>query len=212
MMAQDEFERIARDAVGCRRCFSECGVKASSVTFAQPRWVGPLYWSASRRVVLMLLNPGNGGRTSVGANAELQQLLSGFRNGSVPIQAIMEHQRDGFPRWGRGRMAKFYLEGLGLSMAEVAFANVAWCATEGNRYPDEMLDKCFHLHTRGLLNLLRPTIVLLSGSGTHRFEQEIEHGNHSLRVIPMLHYAHRKGRDAQAEELARVRQCLAASP
>ena len=113
------------------------------------------------------------------------------------------------PNWGHGRFRTFYIEGLGLRLDEIAFANIAWCATSGNRYPQLMLTECFDRFTRRLIELLSPTHVLLSGSKTHAFTSKVRAAAPKADVIEMLHYAHREGHDKEKIELDRVRASLA---
>jgi hypothetical protein len=68
-----------------------------------------------------------------------------------------------------------------------------------------MLTTCFERHTEKLLTTLDPDVVLLSGSATHRFAGRIRRLLPDCRVVPMLHYAHRKGHSAEVRELQRVR-------
>jgi len=48
---------------------------------------------------------------------------------------------------------------MGLTLSRIAMANVAWCATDGNRYPPGMLRRCFSRHTAELLQALRPDVM-----------------------------------------------------
>ena len=60
-----------------------------------------------------------------------------------------------------------------MNLDDVAFLNVGLCATVGNQYPGWMLRRCFSTHSGEILRELAPDLVLLSGSGTYRFEKEI---------------------------------------
>jgi len=114
--------------------------------------------------------------------------------------------------WGNppGRFTRFYIDGFGLKLEEVAFANVAWCGTARNRYPRTMLDRCFERHTAPLLvDLLRPNVIIASGGPTNRFAKQAATLIPGIRVIKGLHYAHRKGRVAEKRELLRIRSELA---
>ena len=206
---QSEFEALCSRAVGCRRCFDAQSVAASLIDIAQPRWVGPRYESAKRRVVVVMLNPGSGESRRDGADERSRRLIRAFADGSGSLDAVFEHQAADMPNWSRGRLLRFYIDGLGLPLDEIAFANVAWCATRGNRYPGPMLTRCFERHTWELLTILDPDVVLLSGSATHRFAERTHRLLPDSRVVPMLHYAHREGDAAQKQELERVRRSLA---
>lgn len=204
-MSIEALEPLFRDACGCRVCFQGSRLKAPLIDIAQPRWIGPQYWGASRRVVIMMLNPGGGESRSDGADAECRRLLTEFRDGRGTVDAVFRHQARDIPRWGRGRLASFYLRGLGLHLKDIAMANVAWCATSGNKYPGHMLNECFNRHTEQLLSVLRPQVVLLSGSTIHRYGQRIQSVVPDAKVVNMMHYAHREGAQAERAELERLR-------
>lgn len=113
-------------------------------------------------------------------------------------------------KWGRGRrrFLPFFIDRLGLNLDEIAFANLAWCATKENRYPPKMLRHCFEKHTVRLLQILNPTVVLASGSRVHSFKLRIREELPGVEVITTLHYAHRKNQAAEDEELGRVKAQL----
>ena len=206
--AKLQFEDRARAATGCRECFTRREVHAPYINVAQPRWVGPRYWDSPFRVAVLMLNPGHSRRDS-GARQFLR-LIHEFRNGTTPLDKILEGQRESMESWGNppGRFAGFYIDGLGLGFDDIAFANVAWCATAGNRYPGTMLDRCFDLHTGPLLKILQPAIVLASGRRVQGFSKKITAILPETTVITTMHYAHRKGRVPERRELARVRSAL----
>jgi hypothetical protein len=168
-----EFKEVAAGAIKCRDCFLDLGVDSPKIDLAQPRWVGPAYWSANPRVVVVMLNPGAGASRHDSADDKFRNLLHRFSRSLGSIDAIFAHQRKDIASWGRGRFRAFYLTKLGLDLDTIAFANIAWCATVGNRYPTAMLTRCFSLHTSKLLKALDPGVVLLSGSSTHRFSGAI---------------------------------------
>ena len=203
------FHEIARTATSCRRCFEvDASLTPATVDVAQPRWVGPFYWQSSPRVLLLLLNPGAGGSANRDANLTFVERLRSFRDGKTDIAPIFDHQLQTIPTWGRppGRFSRFYFDGLGLTLQAVALANIAWCATLDNSYPEHMLQRCFKNHTSALLNVLDPSIVLLSGTAIRRYQRYISEVVPRAVVVPMLHFAHRKGKEAEETELARVRK------
>ena len=205
---QGQFENLAREAVGCRECFMRREVAAPYIDVAQPRWVGRKYWENSFRVTILMLNPGQSRRDS-GAT-EFLRLIHGFRDHSVELRSILDGQRESMRSWGnpRGRFTAFYIDGLGLNFDDIAFANVAWCATANNSYPGTMLNRCFELHTGPLLRILNPDIVLASGSKAHMFGKRIRSMLPKAKIINAMHYAHRAGRAAEEAELMRVRAAL----
>ena len=95
-----------------------------------------------------------------------------------------------------------------LKVENVAFANIAWCATRENKYPPSMLSRCFSVHTLPLATVLAPEVILLSGAPTHTFASAIQSQLPNARIIPMLHYAHRKGHATERDELRRVRRII----
>ena len=98
---------------------------------------------------------------------------------------------------------------FGLTPEDIALANVAWCATSGNRYPTSMLERCFTKHTSKLLDILQPHILLASGTPTRGFQSRIQELLPGSTVIPILHYAHRLGADVERRELAKIRDAIA---
>ena len=198
---------LCHRAVRCRCCFEKLEVSAPLIDIASPRWVGSKYWTTNPRILILMLNPGSGDGRRDGKDTHFRNILHAFKNGSASLNDIFEHQIQDMPNWGnKGRFLKFYEDGLGLNLSDVAFGNIAWCPTRGNEYPSKMLARCFATHTDSLIKILDPDVVLLSGTNTHRFEKDIQKPNR--RIIKTLHYAHRKGRDAQQKELDRVRTLL----
>src|ERR1051326_2268489 len=120
----------------------------ATVDVAQPRWVGPLYWRSSPRVLLLLLNPGAGEAAKRDVNLIFAERLPCFRDGKTDITPVFAHQRQTIPGWGRlpGCFSHFYFNGLGLTLETVALANIAWCATSSNSYPKHILRRCFENH------------------------------------------------------------------
>ena len=197
---------LSRSAASCSECFNEGWVKRPFTDLAQPRWVGSRYWESPCRVVVLMLNPGQGKANE--RARESMRLLQEFRDGAVGLDDIFKFQKEGMKLWGRpqGRFLDYYCGKLGLDLEEIAFANVAWCATEGNKYPKRMLDCCFSRHTARLFDILEPGVVLASGATTHRYAADLL----DIPVIKLLHHAHRKGMAAEEKEVARVKKELKA--
>lgn len=221
--SRKDFGAVASAAVKCRTCFADITfknkqgelelIKPSLINIAQPRWVGPGYWTSTPRIAIVMLNPGSGAGRGDAEDEESPDkrslsLIQSFASGAGRLSAVFEHQANDMPNWGAGRFVSFYLTGLNLELNNVAFANVAWCSTSNNCYPRAMLKRCFDKHTGTLLSALAPNIVLLSGSGTHRFASRVAGLLAGASVIPMFHYAHRESADAGATELERVRNLI----
>jgi hypothetical protein len=201
-------ESIAKQAVACSACFHRRLAERASVDLAQPRWIGPDYWTADPRTVIVMLNPGSGAFRADGAHDHLRNLLHGFAKGATPLEAVFTHQARDIPHWGRGRFKAFFLDEVGLQLDRIALVNIALCATKGNTYPPAMLEACFARHTLPLLRLLRPDRIVLSGSDAHPFAERIRAVIPHARVLPTLHYAHRKGNAAQRLAVEQLRNGL----
>ena len=192
--------------VACRVCFrGEMHLNPALIDIAQPRWIGGHYWDGLRTVI-MLVNPGAGKGTHDHANRDFRRLILAYRSRDGTIAEVFEHQRREIPRWGQ--FQAFYLDGFGLTLPDIALANVAWCAERDDKYPAGMLRACFRQHTDPLLRVLKPNLVLLGGSELETFIDRIEAACPDAQIVPVLHYSHRKGREATRREMERVRQIL----
>jgi len=193
------FENICKEAVKCRDCFSDdyLDVRESQVNLAQPRYIGPDYFQADFRVLILMINPGQG------EDPITLDLLEQYSSGKKTLDAIFAHQSQAMEHWNRGKLKRFYFEKIGLIKEATAFANISWCATEGNTYPKRMLERCFGKFTKPLVNTLDPDLILLSGAATYPFDR---FGN--IKTIKILHYAHRKGEEEENNEAERVRKII----
>jgi hypothetical protein len=209
----EEIERIFRNAMFCHKCFEQNLVKSSLIDIPQPRWIGPNYISQKVKIALILLNPGAGNiPEKQEANKLFRQVLYKFKDGIIGLRELFHYERQHIPKWGTpsGRFKQFYLTGLGLELNNIALANIAWCSNAHNKWPRQMLDQCFQLHTIKLLNILDTSVVILSGSATHHYESEIKHALPRCSVVKLMHYAHRKGHQKEQAELQRVKDEIAA--
>jgi hypothetical protein len=202
------FESLCRRAVRCRLCFQNrrLGLTAPTIDIAQPRWVGSKYWNAKRRVLILMLNPGSGDSRLDDADSNARRLIRAFARGRGTLRRVLDHFEKDAANWGKGRFLDFYGADLGLDVEELAFANVAWCATRKNRYPATMLDTCFRRHTSKLLQILNPNVVLMSGTAVHKFRDQIRTVVPRAKLVSTFHFAHRKGKEAWRKEAVRVRQ------
>ncbi len=197
------------EVMGCRTCFENSIVRHANVDLPQPRFVGGKYFSSASKVLVLALNPG-AGKTSkkVELNRAWKQCLHDYENGKRTIDDLFSFQKEQMSSWGSpsGSYLKFYCDGMGLCLDEIALANIAWCADANNEYPKKMLDDCFQRHAGILVKILAPKIVILSGSDTHRFKKRILGILPTSSVIKTLHYAHREGAERECRELAVVRK------
>lgn len=207
-------EALYERAMGCTACFYEgSALHLPTIDLPQPRWVGPSYRTSNPRVLIVMLNPGQGDGPQLEQNLRLKSILHQYKRRETGFAAILEFQREHMRVWGRpqGSFLPFYTSSLGLELDALSFINVALCATKENKYPRSMLSRCFEAHTASIACELQPKVVLLSGSATHSFAPDFLRRLPGAQVVPMLHYAHREGGEAEARELARIREILAAS-
>jgi hypothetical protein len=207
-------ENVFRQAMTCRKCFTDGLAQSAFINVAQPRWVGPNYFSARPRVLILTLNPGAGNTPEKKeSNVPFRQVLYDYRDGTRSLHELFAFQLQYISQWGTpsGRFVRFYMDGMSLRLNDVSLANVAWCADASNKWAGGMLSQCFRMHTGKLVAALRPDAIILSGSGTHRFRSGIERLVPSCKVIPTIHYAHRKGQAAEKTELNRVRKEIASA-
>jgi len=94
---------------------------------------------------------------------------------------------------------------LGLDPEAIGLANIAWCASRNDRYPKRMLEDCFEKFTHRLLILLDPDIVILSGAPTDKFSGRIKRLLPQSKILSTLHFAHRKGKTAEASAIAALK-------
>jgi hypothetical protein len=214
-----EFKELCHKAVKCRKCFEKNNElsldleppKKSNFNIAQPRWIGSNYWMARPRVLIMMLNPGSGDSRKDDADVKAVEKLRVFRNSGngKKLDEILKDQKADMGFWGN--FFQFY-GGMGLQTSidkeRIAFANFAWCATDGNKYPSKMLKYCFENHTKKLVELLMPHVVILSGSPTHKFEPEILKILPKSKIIQTLHYAHRESKDVERKAQDSVKKQL----
>jgi hypothetical protein len=163
--------------------------------------------------MVVSLNPGAGNTPEKkGANRLFRQVLHDYKDGRKGLRELFAFQRQYIPQWGRppGHFVQFYIDGMGLTLDEIALANIGWCADARNKWPKRMLSYCFQRHTCRLLQIVCPNVIILSGSGTHRHATEIQRVLPNCRVVQTLHYAHRKGKEKERAELLRVKGEIAA--
>jgi hypothetical protein len=203
MEAQQELNSLFRTAVGCSVCFQDGTLQRSFIDIAHPRLIGADYWTATPRILVLMINPGQGSDDE--SHREQAKRIRAFGAGQAVLTEIFRTQRNDLGNWGKGRFLAFYCGSLGLHVDELAFANVAWCGTKGNQYPRRMLDECFRRHTAALVRLLAPNFILASGASVHPFKGLLEAVAPAARVICAPHYAHRNGGEYEEHEARRIR-------
>ncbi len=196
----EELEKLAKGVVFCSACFEDGKLHKSYVDLPQPRYIGPGYWSVSNRIAFVMLNPGAGKADC--RNAELKQHIERFKNSEESLQEVFSGQRQHMPYWSGGKLISF-IEKHGLKVDDLALVNIAWCATQKNKYPKWMLRKCFKLHTSVWLKNLKPNTVILSGTASHDFKDPIQSLLPQAQIFTSYHYAYRPPNAIKAEARAK---------
>ncbi len=204
MQPQQDLDQLFRGAIRCNECFKDGHLRRSFIDVAHPRLIGKNYWACPVKILVLMINPGKGRDDD--AHRQAAERIRAFGSGRDTLAEIFQSQRDDLPNWGK--FMSFYVGELGLRVDDIALANVAWCSTEHDKYPDRMLDECFDRHTGSLVRLLNPDAILLSGSSIGRFKTKIEHLVPNARVILAPHYANREGCEYNQTHARRIRSEL----
>ena len=193
-------EPLAKKAVDCSACFEDDKLQRSFVDLPQPRYIGAGYWSSSNKVAFVMLNPGAGQHDW--RNADWKQHIERFQSDHESLEDLFLAQRRHMPHWSSGKLMRF-IEQHGLQVDDLALVNIAWCATESNKYPNCMLNKCYRLHTSEWIEVLDPNTIILSGTASHKFEEEMATLIPHACVLTTYHYAHRPSHAAKAKARAK---------
>lgn len=176
-------ERICAQAVCCNRCFPKMAVVRPSVNLAQPRYVGPNYWSSKERRLLLMINPGAGDEAP--SDQAMRRDLISYRDQTISLEQLFERQRAYFAEWGRGKFLP-YVKSLGGPLASVALLNVAWCSTQGDKYPTARLQTSLDAYTKRAIEALQPTTIVACGDKVQAFAR-----NAGPSFVPAPHFAAR---------------------
>jgi hypothetical protein len=197
---------LARNAISCSVCFADGQVQRAGIGTPQPFTIGNRYQPGGTAVVS--INPG---ASSDGGYKEARMHgLTRFAAGADT--ALLEYwsalAKDVEKFWNSRYLAR--LRALGLEIARIAVGNIALCATEHNKYPRWMLQKCWKTHSFRMLETLQPRVVILMGSETvmQTFELALNASNVGPRVFRMAHFAHREGNAFEAAECTRAKAFL----
>ncbi len=177
------FSNICASAVQCDRCFKTGYVQRPFIDIAQPRYVGARYWTRHKRLLFVLINPG-AGRGSI-SDQEMRRDLYDYRTGVLELPTLLARQKKYIPEWSKGRFIS-YFNALGCDLDDIGLLNIAWCATEGDYYPDGMLTECFGAYTQAAIQALQPTHVVACGGKAQAYLSKIE-----IDFIPARHPAAR---------------------
>lgn len=220
---------IYSKAAKCEKCFESGELSRGSnsiLKHAQPRWIGPDYFSSNKRYCLVLINPGKVGQHSNNKIARekeenFQNILIQFREGRYPWQELTVLFCDSMTRW-KGSVWKegyakkkqlnfawWYFGKLGIPIKNSAIVNVFLCYSEPRplgfkeKQKKDFFDNCYEQHTRNLLQRLDPTHLFLNKTlvSDRLFDQikiDLPAVNEgNINVI--YHYAHKPSDTENAE-------------
>ena len=184
------FNDACQAAVNCDHCFAKGYARRAYIDNAQPRYVGPNYWTSTSRLLFLSINPG-AGNASV-SDQLMRNDIEEYKSNKLTLYNLFARQRGYMAEWGRyGQFLRYYSAICNLE--DVALLNVAWCATTGNEYPDRMLDACFSRHTRTAIETLCPTNLIACGGKAQQFARK-----YALPFAAIPHYAARGNIDYAA--------------
>jgi len=198
---------VFHKAMDCNDCALKELAELIPNDIPQPRWVGPNFENENIKIVVLMLNPGSGAGYKIyqGQDNEHLQMLKKYKNHECLISEYLDSQLKDMENWGKGKFIKFYRDLLDLDFDRISFANLAWCATSDNSYPMEMLENCFSKHTKSLLSLLNPDVVLLSGTKAWEFSEYLTDINPNIHIIKTFHFANRMSNESIVEHTSDVR-------
>jgi hypothetical protein len=201
--------RKARKATACSYCFMDARAtewpsvpqrpvdRPDDVAF--PPWIGRRYSDVAPRVTVMMLNPGHKPAPHKLTRRDLGHQL---RNGDITYDLYNSSLARLVPEWGFGGVVR-WLEAIELEPERICFLNMALCAVANDDYFPELFETCFKRHTRDLLAVLKPHVVLLCGKKQLRpYTRAIE--SLGASVILTWHYRPMHTSKGRAE-LQRVR-------
>lgn len=192
----DTFDEICVAAVNCNTCFAAGYARRAYIDIAQPRYVGENYWTADKRRLFLMINPGAGKQTT--SNKMMRDDIYAYREQNLELSSLFQRQRSYMWEWGANGKFLTYFRNIGCSLQDIAFLNVAWCADMNDCYPDQMLDACFSKYTQKAIETLRPTSTIACGNVAQKYARKAK-----LQFISIPHYAARGSIDYHA-----IRQSL----
>ena len=208
----NRLDDLFHKAMDCNDCALKGLANLIPNDIPQPRWVGPKFENEKIKILVLMLNPGSGAGYKIyqGQDNEHLQMLKKYKNRECSISEYLDSQIKDMENWGKGKFIEFYRDEdhLNLDFNRISFANLAWCATSDNSYPMKMLKNCFCKHTKSLLSLLNPDVVLLSGTRVWKFGKYLRNINPKIQIIQTFHYANRKSKESIVEHTSAVKDEL----
>ena len=220
---------IYSEAAKCEDCFESGELSRGSdsiIKHAQPRWIGPDYFTSDKRYCVVLINPGKVGQHSSNYVARekeknFQEVLVDLRDGryrwhdiSILFCDSMSHWKGsvwkkGYTKKTKLNFAWWYFGELGIPIRNSAIVNILLCYTEPKpavftkKQKEDFFDNCYKRHTRNLLQQLNPTHLFLNKTlVSDRLFDQLQEDLPSVsekNVNVIYHYAHKPSSAKDAE-------------
>lgn len=198
--------QLARKSIACSSCFEQLPLSRAGISLPQPFAVGSKYRKGG--VAIIGINPG--ASMDGGYKESRKHALDKFAAGND--QALEKYwdalAKDAENFWNPRYLARLRL--LKLNLDALLAGNIALCATEGNKYPKQMLRNCWALHTSSVLKTYAPGVLILMGNEgvMGEFERLSSQLLPECQVVRMAHYAHREGHVYEQQECIRALQII----
>tara|TARA_B100000242_G_C43014696_1_gene471804 strand:+ start:205 stop:1137 length:933 start_codon:yes stop_codon:yes gene_type:complete len=181
--------KVYKQASNCNECFErDPSLKRDKIFGGQPRWIGPNYYDKNMdnpRVVVILRSPGILGKSKSFSLHRYQELLRNLDN-LGDWNELMHLIDSDSPNWGK--FNQVFKEFMELDLNYTAFLNIGLCSGLNAQFSASQtkvhLKHCFNKHTRQILELLQPQVLILSGMIVRDiYDQEVEKGNDKSKAM-----------------------------
>tara|TARA_B100001750_G_C15488472_1_gene589729 strand:+ start:397 stop:1185 length:789 start_codon:yes stop_codon:yes gene_type:complete len=212
---------IYSEAAQCEDCFESGELSRGSdaiIKHAQPRWIGPDYFTSDKRYCVVLINPGKVGQHTSNYVAKenekkFQEVLVDLKDGRYRWHDLSILFCDSMPHWKgsvwkkgytkktKVNFAWWYFGELGIPIRNSAIVNILLCYTEPKpakfkkKQKEYFFKNCYKRYTKNLLQQLNPTHLFLNKTFVSdlMFDQLKEDlpGVSEKNINVIYHYAHK---------------------
>ena len=109
--------------------------------------------------------------------------------------------------WPPGKYLKS-IEKHGVNIAEIALINLVQCPVPKDKYTKRLFSNCWELHTKRLIETLKPRLIVAQGKASFNFLQE-QDLNRCVHLIEGNHHASRQSNEIKNLIYQRVKSLLA---
>ncbi len=86
-------DTLFKKALHCQSCFREGICHWADIDIAQPRFIGRGYWDSTKRILLLLLNPGSGNlKTKREHNIPFKKILYDYKAERIGLKELFEFE------------------------------------------------------------------------------------------------------------------------